>query len=455
MYVGCWNVNKTYNRGDIVYILPSEYYICALNHTSDDIMFPTKEDIYWINISVEFLHQLMKSVKNNKDDEEEGGEEDNDADAERRYEQNQIKNKLKRKIRLVEYDLKEFKKRKLGDEFSNLREKLLLMKLDMNTKSFLIDKFDNCKNMSSSDSNKHINWLKTVSSIPFGKYKNLKIKMTDSSKDIQNYLKNIKSKLDKTIYGLEDVKQEILEFIARKITNPFGKGHVLALCGPPGVGKTKIIKSLANALELPFFQINFGGLNDASILTGHSETYVGSKPGKIVEILSNSQYMNPIIYMDEIDKVSESKSREIFGILTHLLDEEQNDKFQDNYLSNVNINLSKVLFVMSFNDVSKVDEITSDRMKIIYINSPSLEDKLTICQDKMISEIIKTIKFKNDTVIDINKELLEYIINIKTHKEHGVRQLKKNIERISRSFSLDTINNLNNFNKFSFSHLYF
>jgi ATP-dependent Lon protease len=246
-------------------------------------------------------------------------------------------------------------------------------------------------------------------------------------------------KLDKRIHGLEDVKQEIMEYVARKITNPNGKGHVLALYGSAGTGKSKIIQTLAEALDLPFHQINFGGLNDAAILTGHSETYVGSKPGKIVEALTNSKYMNPIIYLDEIDKVSTTKATDIFGVLTHLLDEEQNDKFQDNYLSNVNIDLSKVFFVLAFNDISKVDAIVSDRLKVIYINPPTLQDKITICEHKMIPDIVKMINFKKD--IYLSKELIEYIITTKTQGEDGVRQLRKNIEKIFNRLNFDLLVN--------------
>jgi ATP-dependent Lon protease len=153
--------------------------------------------------------------------------------------------------------------------------------------------------------------------------------------------------------------------------------------------------------------------------------------------------MNPIIYLDELDKISSSKSREINGILTHMLDEEQNDKFQDNYLSNVNINLSKVFFVIAFNDITKVDEIVSDRMTIIYVNSPSLEEKVKICQEKMIPEIVESIHFKNNYIIRMDKEMIEYVIFNKINKEEGVRFLKKTIEKIMYKLNYDIlINNL-------------
>jgi ATP-dependent Lon protease len=359
-------------------------------------------------------------------------------------------NDLKRKIDSIEDELADYKKKKFReqDEVTTLRDRLLLMNIDMDTKSFIMDKYDNTRKLTGSDYSKGMNWLKTVSKIPYGKYKKMSITKADSAEMIKKFFFDVKQKLDKNIYGLEDVKQEILEFVAKKITNPDSKGHVLALYGAAGVGKTKIIRSLADALDMPFYQINFGGLNDVSVLTGHSETYVGSKPGKIVEILSNSEYMNPIIYMDEIDKISENKFAEISGVLTHLLDEEQNRHFQDNYLSNIDLDLSKVFFVLAFNDITRVDEIVSDRLKVIYIDPPKLEDKITICQDKMIPEILKSINLKEEYIVSIDKEVIEYIVSCKTAKESGVRQLRKNIEKIVNRLNYDIlIDNYENFKK--------
>lgn len=462
MYNGYWETDKNYKRGDVIYVCTlNEYYICINDHVSDRLTFPNKEDLYWMYISNNFLdflktvHEIPEPKYNKYDNVDKREKQLHNSlnnikknspiylKRSRSYnrEEDNKKNELKRKLRMAEDEIYNYKRQKSnGDDLmDSLKNKLLCMDLNIETKSFLLDKYESIRGSSSSDNSKTLNWLNTVVKIPYGKYKNIEVKASDSSDKLKMFFKKVKDKLDENIYGLENVKDEILEFVARKITNPNSKGHVLALYGEGGVGKTKIIKSLAEALELPFYQINFGGLNDVSVLTGHSETYIGSKPGKLVEILTCSNYMNPIIYLDELDKVSETRAVEIFGILTHLLDEEQNAEFEDNYLSNIKIDLSKVFFVIAFNDISKIDSILLNRLKVIYIDPPNIEDKITICQTKLIPNILKTIKLKSGFNIILERELIEYIISCKTQDDKGVRQLQKNIEKIFNRLNYDIL----------------
>lgn len=484
MLKGEWNIDITYHRGDIVFLTNTfensmHYYVCVMSHTSDELVNPRNpEEIYWVEIKdmypgYSYTNPYINPysnylnyntitgqhlVESPMQDEEptnpppviipnlltpvpvldlppppglyrqkrrrQNGEEDADIE-------NPKDDKLKRKLKFVEKDISLFKKkRKLDDGTLDLKQQIMLLNVDIETKVFLLDKYETIQKSGSSDYAKGKAWLKTVLNIPFGKYKPFKVKASDQSEKINNYFEEVRGHLDKKVHNMDYVKDEIMEFLARKISNPHSKGHVLALCGPPGCAKTVILKSLAEALEMPFYQINFGGLNDVSVLTGHSETYVSSKPGKFVEILTSAGCMNPIIYLDEIDKISENKGREINGILTHLLDEEQNNKFQDNYLSNVNINMSRCLFVIAFNDADKVDRIVSDRMKVIYIDSPTIEDKAVIASQKMIPDILNTLNIKKDKIIDLSEELLRYIIASKVPKEDGVRQLRKSLEKI-------------------------
>lgn len=463
MFVGQWNENITYNKGDIVYTgRNGHYFVCSVEHFSDNTTYPTEDDMYWVLIHNDFLQNnelfwgedagvLFSSVnqlnsvgrKRNRV----GSVSDTIkyfTDGERvpiitlhREEETRQRKSVKRKLQNEEKSIKEYKKRKTQNSVEDLREKLLLLDVDIATKSFIVDKYDNLQTMHGSEYAKGVNWLKTVSSIPYGRHKLMKVKIGDSPETIDEFFKHVKSTLDKSIFGLEDVKQEILEYVARKVSNPDGKGEVLALCGSAGCGKTRLLKSLTEALDLPFLQINCGGLNDVTVITGHSETYVGSKPGKIVEFLQNSQFMNPVIYLDEIDKLGERKSEEINGVLTHLLDEEQNNSFQDNYLSNIPIDLSKVMFVIAFNNLNKVDSIVSDRMKIIHIEKPSLNAKVTICTEKLIPEIISNIN--KEINVNINKEVVEYIVLHKCDQEVGVRQLRKTLEKVVNRLNFDVL----------------
>jgi DNA polymerase III delta prime subunit len=822
MFKGEWSINVSYQRADMISIYDSfnnkfSYYICAISHVSDGLVNPRNpEEIYWIEVKSIYMLDMPKPPALYKRKQRVESEEQSELVIDDNP-------KLKRKIKNIEKDISLFKKkRKVDDSTLDLKQQIMLLDVDIETKIFLLDKYDSIQKLGCSDYAKGKTWLKTVLNIPFGKYKPFKVKMSDSSDKINEYFKMVRSHLDKNVHDMDKVKDEIMEFLARKISNPHSKGHVLALCGPPGVGKcfskdtpilmfngtikmvqdveegdllmgddstqrkvlslgrgrdtmykitnvkgesytvnsehiiclkystrknivddkkykrfrvkwfnnkdikidmknfyyknrdknviyeeakeylnnlkedkiceisikkylklsqsikdklkgysvpinfvekeldfdpyiiglwlgdgdkktsgiscqdatilkyvsstlpkyecylqysghqydyringlknegwnsggnnrmlnslkqhnmiknkhipliykcnsrqnrlkllaglidsdgylshsksdyqfcqsleheeliddviylcrslgfacyknkkqtswtyqgvkkygeawainisgegieeipvlcprkksnsrqqikdvlvssikveelvednyygfmidgnerfvlgnfivthnTKILKSLAEALELPFYQVNFGGLNDVSVLTGHSETYVASKPGKFVEILTSAGCMNPIIYLDEIDKISEHKGREINGILTHVLDEEQNNKFQDNYLSNININLSRALFVIAFNEHDKVDRIVSDRMKIIYIDSPSVDAKVTIAADKMIPDIINTLNIKKDKFIILDNELLKYVIESKVPKEEGVRQLRKCLEKL-------------------------
>lgn len=414
-----WETNIYYKRGDIVNL--ESFYVCALSHVSDEAT-TYHNIIYWIKLNnvlivEESVNQFIFTEIIYEKTKEELNEEKKNK-------------KFKRKIESIENDISVFKKKRKIEDTLDLKQEILLLNVDLETKIFLLGKYENLLKTSGSEYAKGYSWLKTVLNIPFKKYENLKISINDNHNQINEYLKKVRTHLDSKIHNMDHVKDEIIQFLARKIANPNGKGHVLALCGSAGTGKSKILKTLSEALELPFHQINFGGLNDVSILTGHSETYIGSKSGKLVEILSSARCMNPIIFLDEIDKISTNKNKEINGILTHMLDEEQNDKFQDNYLSNINIDLSKVFFVIAFNDIENVNSIVLNRMSVIHINDLTLQDKITIAVDKMIPDIISNLNILKDKYINLNRELIHYIIEYKVPEEKGVRQLKKCLEKI-------------------------
>lgn len=357
---------------------------------------------------------------------------------------------LKRKLDEIEDEIIEYNKKRRTEGY-DIREKILLLNVDIPTKAFILKKYDEqISRAHSSDRSKGMQWLNTICDIPFGNYIPFPVKRTDSSRKLTNFFKKIETTLDEAVYGQKEVKREILEYVAKIVSNRDGKGQVLALQGPPGVGKTKLIKSgLSKALGLPFAQINFGGMNDANVLIGHDQTYVGSKPGKIVDIITKAGCMNPVIYIDEIDKIAEGKSKEIFGVLTHLLDPEQNAEFSDHYIGETKLDLSKAFFVIAFNDISQVDHIVSDRMKILHIKSPSIEEKVEICQRVILKELCEDsgiIYNKGSTNENPKKrslhlyfpnDIIEYIILQKTVKEEGVRKLRRNLETVIARLNID------------------
>lgn len=196
---------------------------------------------------------------------------------------------------------------------------------------------------------------------------------------------------------------------------------------------TKFVRALGEALDLPFFQLSFGGMNDVSILNGHDYTYIGSKPGKIYDILVKAKSMNSVILLDEVDKlgsVDSNKATEIYGALTHILDKEQNSEFYDHYLgSKVPLDLSKILFIASFNNEYNVDPIVLNRMKVIKIKESTFKEKIEIVKKFTIPEVIKNLKL-HEYNIHIPDKIIKYIIMNKTVFEPGMRNINKNINTL-------------------------
>jgi ATP-dependent Lon protease len=253
---------------------------------------------------------------------------------------------------------------------------------------------------------------------------------------MNNFLLQARKKLDNIVYGMENTKEEIMDFLVNYISSPDKTGTVLALQGPKGVGKTRLCRALSEILTLPLFQISMGGLTDSSILLGHDSTYIGSKCGKIGSILQQAKCMNFILYIDEMDKTgAEGKSKDIQGVLTHLLDETQNKEFQDLYFDGIPLDLSRVLFITSFNDPELIDPIVLNRMKVLNIKKLNIEEKINITKNYILPEI-------NHNLFVFDDDILRYIVVHKTAQEEGMRNIKKNMETIVNR--LNTIKILSN-----------
>ena len=280
-------------------------------------------------------------------------------------------------------------------------------------------------------------WVDTFMRIPFGKTQNLPISIEDGVDKCHEFMASAQKTLDDAVYGLNDAKMQIMQMLGQLITNPKSIGTAIAIHGPPGTGKTSLVKEgISKILNRPFAFIALGGATDSSFLEGHGYTYEGSMWGKIVQILIDSKCMNPVIYFDELDKISETpKGEEIAGILTHLTDTSQNSQFHDKYFAEIDFDLSKCLFIFSYNDESKINPILKDRMYRIQTKGYNQKQKTVISNNYLLPRTREQVKFTIEDII-IPDITIHYIIDNHCNKEDGVRNLKRCLEIIYTKLNL-------------------
>lgn len=323
-------------------------------------------------------------------------------------------------------------KEELGDdeeknELSKYEEKIEKLKVTKEVKEKLNYELGRLKNMSSSSSEANVikTYLDWALDIPWGKYSKESIDIV-KARDI----------LNKEHYGLDDVKDRIIEYLAVKQISKSQRGPILCLVGPPGVGKTSIARSIANAMNRKYTRISLGGMKDESEIRGHRRTYVGAIPGRITYALKDAKTMNPLVLFDEIDKISSTYKGDPSDALLEILDSEQNKDFRDSYLE-LPLNLSKVMFIATANTLETIPRPLLDRMEVIEVSGYTYEEKFNIAKEHLIPKIFNDLDIPMNN-ISIEDDSIRFVIEGYT-RESGVRGLERKLTSLIRKVLADMI----------------
>lgn len=315
--------------------------------------------------------------------------------------------------------------------------RILDLPIPDSTKASVIKKLDTLAQMEEEggDTHKLRTWIDGFMRIPFGQFVPLPVKMDDGPAPCAKFLSETRESLDKAVYGMQPAKTQIMQLLAQWIANPGSVGNVIALKGPMGVGKTSFARNgVANVLKRPFEFFSLGGATDSAGFVGHSYTYEGSMWGRVVDSLISARSMNPVMYFDELDKVSETaQGQEIISMLIHLTDRSQNSQFHDRYFAGIDIDLSQCLFVFSFNDESKVHPILKDRMQVITCTGYSADDKFQIVDKYIWPQMLERTNFKD---LKITQEAIKFLIREYSSEEEGVRTLIRALETLTTRINL-------------------
>ena len=316
--------------------------------------------------------------------------------------------------------------------------KLLQMNLTPDTMGLVMARYNSLNTMdpSSGEYYKLRTWMEKLVSIPLGVYKEMPVKIEDGQELTTPFMEKARRCLEEAIYGQEEAKLQILQFIASKIANPTASGLSLMLVGPPGIGKTSLIKNgIAKALEWPFQFMSLGGDSDASTYTGHQFVYEGSHCGKIANCIAQAKSMSMILMFDELDKISTTeKGQEIQNLLVHLTDPVQNMLFEDKYLTGIPLDMSRAMFVFSGNDLNKIDRVLLDRMIVVNLSGYKSKDKMEIAEKYLLPAALKEVNLMEK--VAISREVLQHILDNYATEESGVRELKRCIEQIVQRINM-------------------
>ncbi len=318
-----------------------------------------------------------------------------------------------------------------------IRFKILQSDMDIYIKSLAISKVDQLAVMDPSNGEHHkiSNWIENLCKLPIGKYKQLPVTCDDSVEEISTFLDGIQERLDKAVFGHVETKSQIIRMLAKWIANKNSKGLVIGLQGPAGTGKTSIAMEICECLGLPFGFVSLSGISTSEMLKGFQFTYEGSRHGAIVDILMKAGYMNPILFFDELDKISSTRAGdEVTNSLIHMTDHSQNHKFQDRYFADIDLDLSKCLMIFSYNCEELINPILRDRMIKINIEGYKITDKIRIAKDFLLPKSISEYAFETGDVL-FDDETVKYLIE-NVEKEDGVRNMKRGLEEIISQLNL-------------------
>jgi ATP-dependent Lon protease len=273
--------------------------------------------------------------------------------------------------------------------------------------------------------------------VPFGKTIPLPVTLGDGAAKCSEFLKDARKKLDTATYGMEPAKMQIMQTLAKWISNPDSIGNCIAMRGPAGVGKTSFARNgIANVLNRPFMFFSLGGASDIAHYIGHSYTYEGSMWGRIVDTVIQSKCMNPVLYFDELDKISGTPhGEEITSMLIHLTDRTQNCQYHDRYFAGIDFDLSKCLFVFSYNDESKINPILKDRMTMIHCSGYKDPEKKIIVANYIWVEILNLVGISRSD-LKATEEAADYIIKEYSNGEEGMRSLIRIVETVVSRINL-------------------
>lgn len=322
---------------------------------------------------------------------------------------------LREQIKAIQEELGEDEEKR---EFNKYNEQLKKLKMSKEVKEKVEYELSRLKLSNSSDGNNIRSYLDWVVALPWNK-------ATKDSFDIEK----ASGILDEEHYGLEEVKERILEYLAVKQYTKSLKGPILCLVGPPGVGKSSIAKSIAKSINKKFVRISLGGIRDEAEIRGHRRTYIGAMPGRLVYALKEAKVNNPLILLDEIDKLSADYKGNPADALLEVLDQNQNKAFRDSYME-VPIDLSNVLFITTANSLDTIPRALLDRMEIIQVSGYTYEEKFHIAKNHLIKKAMEEYGV-DENIIKISDNTIKEIVNGYT-KESGVRSLERQINKVIR-----------------------